>query len=624
MAYDRDLIDALLKSADIVNVISSYIPVVNKGRQVLAVCPFHADTNPSLSISKEKQIFNCFVCHTGGNAIGFIQKYKKISYGQAVRELAELVGFHDPRLQSQAYHRPINKDLQPLYNCINDLEVYYKYSLSIDESEKAREYLAKRHIDEEQIATYDIGYAPEDGRRTVEFLRSKGHSLITIESIGIALAKASGTNDSNAGRIMFPIHDPDGQVVGFSARRIKDDGSPKYVNSPETKIYIKSNLLYNYHRAKDTAHHDGYLYVLEGFMDVMALGKAGINSAVALMGTALTDHHIELLRRLHCEIRLSLDGDNAGQNGMMNAISKFAKAKIPCRLVSNPKDLRDPDDILQEEGPEKLREMMNNLVDPFDFQINFYENVKRIDDPEEKREVTEDLLRYLKDVPEGIDRENGAVKLARISGYEVAAIREMLNRYSDPTYKEKAPVKEVETRVASPNSGKRIALRSKTSGQRRTIAAAEKRLLIYMLHEPSAVQFYCTHFAMFQTPEYAVVADIIADNYDANKTIPSLSEIASVLSALSEDGGTNYEGIFPGVVQLYDEFSSTPAPSEEKYLNCYKTIEQCKRVIAEREAAMQVVKTGIQDENGGDIVKEYVANKARVGNKKKPDDTNKN
>jgi DNA primase len=331
--YDRDLIDKILASADIVTIISAYIPVTKKGRSYVALCPFHDDKNPSLNISKEKQIFKCFVCGTGGNAITFVEKYEKISFEEAVRKVADLINFHDERLEKQAYHAYVNPELTPLYACISDLEKYYQYALSIPEGKLASDYLAGRHISPDQISKYGLGYAPMDGAKTVQYLQAKGHSLKAIEDIGIALAKKEGTSDSNAGRLIFPLFDADGQVVGFSARKLKEEQSPKYVNSPGTRIFDKGKLLFNYQNAKNTARHDGYVYVLEGFMDVMALDKAGIPSAVALMGTSLTNEQISLLRKLNCEVRLCLDGDAPGQAGMMKMITLLNRSGIafpPC------------------------------------------------------------------------------------------------------------------------------------------------------------------------------------------------------------------------------------------------------------------------------------------------------
>lgn len=378
MAYSPELIAALLAQTDIVDVIKAYIPVTKKGRNYMALCPFHDDKHPSLSISPERQIFKCFVCGTAGNAITFVSKYEKISYNEAVRKVADIVGFHDERLLKEAFVPKKDPTIEPLYNCINDLQKFYEYDLNIPEGKIAKDYLAKRNIDDAQVKKYKIGYSLSDGRKTIEFLLAHGHSLKSIEDIGIALASANA-KDANAGRLIFPLCDPNGQVVGFSARKLSEEQNPKYVNSPETPIFHKGKILYNYHNVKGSARHDGYVYVLEGFMDVMALDKAGISSAVALMGTALSADQIALLRKLNCEIRLCLDGDNAGQIGMMKIITQLNSAGLPYRLVSNPKDLRDPDDILQESGPEALKEAMSHLVDAMDFQINYYLNVKKLE-----------------------------------------------------------------------------------------------------------------------------------------------------------------------------------------------------------------------------------------------------
>jgi len=426
MAYSKELIDTILAQADIVQVIKAYIPVTKKGRNYMAICPSHDDKHPSLSISPERQIFKCFVCGTAGNVFTFVSKYENISYQEAVKKVADIIGFHDERLEKEAFVPKKDLTLEPLYKCIDDLQNLYQYGLSIGEGKEAKDYLAARNIDEGQVKKYKIGYALMDGRKTVEFLLGKGHSLKSIQDIGIALASANA-KDGNAGRLIFPLCDPNGQVVGFSARKLKKEQDPKYVNSPETPIFHKGRILYNYHNVKGSARHEGYVYVLEGFMDVMALDKAGIPNAVALMGTALSSEQIKLLRKLGCELRLCLDGDAAGQMGMMKMITQLHDSGIPFRLVSNPNDLRDPDDILQESGPEALKEAMSHLVDSMDFQINYYLNVKKLDTAEDKKRVLLYFVKFLQSMEPGIERENYIAKLAEATGYRPAAIRSQIS-----------------------------------------------------------------------------------------------------------------------------------------------------------------------------------------------------
>ena len=503
--YSPDLIDAVLKHADIVQVISAYIPVIKKGRSYVAVCPFHDDTNPSMNISQEKQIFKCFVCGTGGNAISFVEKYEKIRFDEAVRKVAEISGFHDERLEKEAYKEKKDPTLAPLTACIDDLQKYYAYSLQVPESEKAREYLKKRNIPEDQIIKHGIGYAPLDGKNTINFLQAKGHSLKSIEGIGIALARSDGsTSDHNAGRVVFPLHDPNGQVVGFSARQLEKDGTSKYINSPDGPLFHKGKILYNYHNVKISARKDGYCYLVEGFMDVMALERAGLPNAVAIMGTSLTNDQLSLLRRLNCEIRFCLDGDAPGQSAMMKNLAQFQKAAIPFRIVSNPGDLRDPDEILQQDGPERLKAMMEHLVDAYDFQINYYTNTKKLETAEDKRKVMLYFLPFLRSVPAGLERDNYVVKLSKATGYEVEAIYRGMGKVEpgELTQEETILQERKISELLEPNLQKRELVR---------LRWAEREVLHHMLTNIGAVEFYEKEIEHFYNPTYEEIANYVIE-----------------------------------------------------------------------------------------------------------------
>ncbi len=543
MPYSRDLIDDLLKSSDIVSVISSYIQVIQKGRSYLAICPFHDDKNPSLNISKEKQIYKCFSCGAGGNALTFVQKYEKISFDEAVRKLASIIGYDDPRLISERHEKKVDADLVPLYKCINDLQLFYLYGLSTKEGQEAKEYLFKRNIDETTANAFGIGYSLLDGEKTIQYLQAKGHSLKSIEDIGIALAKANGTADSNAGRLIFPLKDKDGQVVGFSARRIRDDGSSKYVNSPETRIFHKSEVLYNYDIAKEIARHDGYVYVLEGFMDVIALSKAGIRSAVALMGTNLSDEHIKMLRFLRAEVRLCLDGDAAGQTGMMKIIQKLSKADIPFRIVLNPNDLRDPDDILQESGKDVLIQMMSNLTDPFDFQLNYYLNVKQLSSKEDREKVLRYFIPYLSNIPPGLEKENNIAKLSRITGYEASLIRREANSTENR--------EDAEEYYVTPKTRYRR-LKRENKGR---LDFAEKQMLYYMLHNREAVEFFKTSIDSFYNETYQTIANFVIE-YE-NKRNADI-EISLLLSDIESSEFDNADELSSLATMISDENSYPP------------------------------------------------------------------
>ncbi len=602
--YSIDLIDAVLASADIVTVISSYIDVQKHGRSFLSICPFHDDKNPSMNISKEKQIFKCFACGTGGNAITFVQKYEKCSFMEAVRKVAEISGFKDPRLQAEAPKIHVDENIARLYACINDLHTFYKYALSTPEGEKARQYCASRGLDEATIKKYGIGYAPADGALTVQYLTAKGHSLKSIEDIGIALAKAEGMKDSNAGRLIFPLCNPNGQVVGFSARRLDGIHENKYMNSPETPIFHKGNVLYNFHNAIQTAHHDGYCYVLEGFMDVIALNKAGINSAVALMGTALTSDQIALLKRMRAEIRVCLDGDNAGQMGMMRMIGGLSQAKVEARVVDYGTDLRDPDDILQEDGKEALLSKMSTLIDPLDFQLNYYLNVKHLDSRQDREKVLNVFLPYVRAQKPGIQQEDYLVKLSKATHFDVEAIREQMNRVAPGEETEdEAIYREASLIPINPHPERALVVK---------LAQAERTFLYYMLSEPSAVNYFKSRLGDFYTPIYEDIAMYILDYNGKHPEEPI--EVNRILSAIQASEVENSEALQEMVSRLSLERNHENF-SEAILDKCVEVINSEKLSMRERDVVQKAIAETPDPRAQAKAIADFAAKKRALWNK---------
>ncbi len=583
--YSQDLIEAVLKHADIVQIVSSYIPVEKKGRSYVALCPFHDDKNPSMQISPEKQIFKCFVCGTGGNAIGFVEKYEKIPFSAAVRKVAQLCGYNDPRLVDDTPKAPVDPGIKRLHDCINDLQAYYRYALAIPEGEVARQYLASRDLGPDVQTKYGIGYAPKDGAMTVKFLLAKGHSLKTIEDIGIALARGDATSDNNAGRVIFPLHDPSGQVIGFSARRISDDGSAKYVNSPETRLFHKGDVLYNYHNVATSAHRDGYCYVLEGFMDVMALGKAGIPNAIALMGTALTKQQIGLLKRLRCEIRLCLDGDGPGQSAMMKASFALAKAGVRFRLVDYEGDLRDPDELLREDGADALKARMDHLVEAVDFQLNYYLRSRKLETPEERQKVLAIFLPHLREKPAGIEFEDMLVKLSKATGYSADAIRELL----------KAQPKEVQEEDAlalvmpkiDPTSG---------YGMKRMLSRlelAERTLVHYMLLSREAIDYFEQNVKGFNNASvFATIAEFVLEFSSQHEGQIELGSLLAYIDSSGMDEDRNIGNVVSAVA--LDE--TYPPLNPNSLDDCARIIAEESKALGERMEVQRALASGESDE----------------------------
>ena len=524
MAIDFDLVKEIKQRADIVDVISFYCSSVQKkGKGYVAVCPFHDDHDPSMQISKERQTFHCFVCQSGGDVFTFVQKYDKCSFEEAVRKVCDIIGFDDPRLHKQVYGKKVDENLLPVYNCINELQKYYVYALTTDEGKAARDYLEKRKLSQEQCAKFGVGYAFADGKMTIEYLKAKGFSLKNIENTGICKAQTSGMSDNNQGRLIFPIKDSNGQVCGFSARKINDDPeAPKYVNSPETVIFTKGNILYNYHLAKQNARHDGYIYVVEGFMDVFAFDTIGITSCVALMSTKLTKQHIELLRKLGVEIRICLDGDKPGQSAMMQLMAQLDEAHLPYRLVSVPGEVRDPDEILKQDGEEKLKVYVNSLVDPFNFALNYYQNTSPLGSIEDKRKVIHHFMPMIASLDSKLVQDDYVYKLADATGFTAQAIQNSLRDYRRRASKNTGPLTfvngEVDTSLDLQKINKDV----------RRLTLAERTVLDLMFVSDEAIKFYEKDIKYFYDETYRAIANFILEQHKSNEEIDSSAMIDEI------------------------------------------------------------------------------------------------
>ncbi len=506
MSGNNTLAEDILKHADIVKVVESYMPLIKAGKNYKGVCPFHDDTNPSLVVSPEKQMFKCFVCGTGGNAITFVQKYEHISFGEALRKVADIVDYHPAGLERVGRPVKVDERRDQILKCLYDLNLYYQFALNTQEGKKGLDYLESRKLDNTLRNKYKLGYAPEDGKATIDFLLKKGHSIKTIEDTGIAKMLSPGNyRDMNEGRVTFPICDIDGNVIGFSARRLVDDNSPKYMNTPETYLFHKTNNLYNIHIAKDACKLKEFIYICEGFMDVYALGKIGIDAAVAIMGTALTSEHIQILRSLNVELRLCLDGDLPGQSAMMKIAKVLAKSGINFRVVDNQGSDRDPDEILNEDGKAALEEYLNKLVSQTDFALNYYLRSNPLKTNEEKKTLIKEFLPILLRIDSQLELDNYLRKLQKITGFDAESIRDLLKRARVTVSQGEETTKAVFQNFHP----EREALQK--------LVTAERELLYQMSQNKRAVSFYEQKVGGFYDDNYRQIANFMieyAENHD--------------------------------------------------------------------------------------------------------------
>ena len=512
MAFDQDLVDAVLKNADIVKVVSSYVSLKKQGRDFVGLCPFHDDSNPSMHVSPEKRLFKCFVCGTGGSAISFVQKYEHISFFEAMKKVAELSSFDDPRLHKEIKAKPVDERKEPVLRCAKDLTTYYQYALSTQEGKEGLDYFESRHLDAELREKYKLGYAFKDGVQTCKFLLSKGHSLKTIDDLGIAYVVNGSPADRNQGRAIFPICDADGNVVGYSARRLKDGGDEaKYVNSPETILFHKSSILYNYHIAKEKARHQGYIYVLEGFMDVFALARIGIDSAVAIMGTALTNEHIQMLRSLNVEVRICLDGDLPGQTAMLKIAKTLQESNINYMLVDYHGSSKDPVEILNEEGPDRLRAYLSNLIGYVDFALNYYQRMNPLKTMNEKKALIKEFIPFLKTIRSQLELDSYIRKLANVTGFEVESIRELVKRAKSQ------PELTADNMISTYHPERKVL---------KKLQFAEREYLYQMLYNTSAIEAYDSKFSGFYDEVYRQIALYVVEYFKNHNDIDYIGVIA--------------------------------------------------------------------------------------------------
>ena len=394
---NQDLFTEIRNKIDIVDIISERIPLTPKGKNFFGVCPFHEDTNPSMSVSREKQIFRCFSCGTSGNVFSFLMDYEHKSFKEVLKELGDRVGVNTSSIKT--YNTSTKYD--NLYEAYNLSLKYYQNNLNSIEGREARSYLLSRNLDEEVIKEFGVGLSLDKRDNLVKLLQNKKYDLAVLNSIGLAV----DDHDTFMERIMFPLHDPYGKTVGFSGRiyKTEDKSMGKYVNTKETIIFKKGSCLYHYHIAKDICRTTKNVIVMEGFMDVIRASTIGIRNTVALMGTALTDEQIKLIKRLSNNVILCLDGDDPGRNAALKNGKLLLDEGLDVKIVTLPNP-DDPDTYILKNGKDKFISMIDSAVNYSDFKIEkLKENVNFNSE--------EDLAKYVNNVLEETSKIDDEIRV---------------------------------------------------------------------------------------------------------------------------------------------------------------------------------------------------------------------
>ena len=427
---DTKIYDEIRKEVDIVDVIGNYVALSRVGKNLKGLCPFHSDNHPSMIVSPEKQIFTCFSCGATGNVFTFVRDYEKCSFNEAVRKVCQISGIKVPSQLNEVVAVKHENKFQRIYDLVKDINAFYLYQLQSNLNSDAAKYVKSRALSDEDVNYFNIGYCPDSGLESINFLKNKGYTddEIITSGVGVDVGK-NNIVDRLRGRVIFAIKDSEGRVVAFSGRRIKDGVGEKYVNTPESVLFHKSNVLYNYSNAIVNSKKDGYCYIVEGFMDAIALHKAGIRNVVATMGTAFTDDHIRLLNNLRCNIRLLFDADNPGQIATDKCIESLIGTKINVSVVLPLAQAKDIDEVLQHDGKEAVVSLINNLQSIYDWKINYIARKTNFANHEEVKGFIKDSVEFLARAKvDDIDLEIYSEKISNLAKVTPGLIKTQFNK----------------------------------------------------------------------------------------------------------------------------------------------------------------------------------------------------
>ena len=399
----REFIDDLLVRVDIVDLIDSHVPLKKTGSNYMARCPFHNEKTPSFSVNRKKQFYHCFGCGASGNAISFLMDYDHLDFVEAVEDLASFIGVDVPREQSSHLTtQPPKQDTSKLYEALDKVMLFYQQQLKSNEGKKAVDYLKSRGVSGEIAKKYALGYAPDKWDTLAHIVDAK-----QLLDTGMLIQHESGRlYDRFRGRLMFPIRDKRNRVIGFGGR-VLDDSLPKYLNSPETAVFSKSNELYGLPEVLENSSRPERIIIVEGYMDVIALAQHGIDFAVATLGTATSKRHIEQLFRFTSELVLCFDGDKAGKQAAwraMEALLPNLKDKRQAKIMQLPES-HDPDSLVRAEGLDKMLARIQSATPLSEYFFATLTTPLNLDTVEGRSTLASEAKPYLETLPPGFFRE---------------------------------------------------------------------------------------------------------------------------------------------------------------------------------------------------------------------------
>ena len=529
--YSSEVIEEVVSRNDIVDVISGYIKLKKSGSSYVGLCPFHNEKSPSFSVSGTKQMYHCFGCGVGGNVITFVMEYENYTFPEAVKMLADRAGIALPVMEYSGEDRR-ERDIKTKLLEINKIAAtFYYHQLKSPAGQSGLDYLKKRQLSDKTINTFGLGYAPQLTGDLYRMLKEKGYDDELLKESGL-FTYEKGIREKFWNRVIFPIMDINNKVIGFGGR-VMGDGKPKYLNSPETKLFDKSKNLYGLNFARSSRKNN--LIICEGYMDVISMHQAGFNQAVASLGTALTPGHARLMKRYTDNVLITYDSDEAGVKAALRAIPILKEAGLSTKVI-NMRPYKDPDEFIKALGTEAFQERIDKAENSFMYEIGIIEKNYNRSDPESETAFEREVANKLVQFSEKLERDNYMKAVCRQFMIPEDGMREMVIRIGSQggiIPRQTQPVRRMEP-----------ARKKKEDG----IRQAEKILLTWMIEDGDIYDKVSEYIQPddFIDPLFKDVASKVYEQYETGSVNPAAiigsysdgdmhSEIAAMFSAeLSE------------------------------------------------------------------------------------------
>ena len=486
--------------ADIVEIINSYVKLENHGKNFFGVCPFHDDHSPSMSVSKEKQIYKCFVCGATGNVFTFVENYLGVTFLEAVKIVADKIG------ENFVIHKSKTKTVNSKYYDIMNLStLFYENNLRTQLGKEAREYLVKRGLDEKLQKTFSVGLALEENDALYKLLKKKNIEDKDMEALGLINKGDNGIYDLFRDRIIFPLKNPDGQVNGFSGRIYNKDATSKYINTKETLIFKKRENLYNYHLASIEARKEKSVLVCEGFMDAIRIYSIGLKNVVATMGTALAKEQVELLKKLNSKVILIMDNDNAGELATLSIGEALLKENIDVGVVRLT-GKKDPDEYILTYGPTAFKDNVKSPMTFIDFLFVSLRKDKDLKNPVDLTNYINKVIEVISVSPDAILVESCLNKLSEEFHLDKDLLRDRI--------KNKERIENVKVTKEEKATNEVISNKKRTKFDR-----ALEAMVYYMMNDTESMKLFIKSNIELPKSKYRLVTNNLLYYFELNREI---------------------------------------------------------------------------------------------------------